>query len=162
MFRYKKKICVIIIYTLFFIPVVLYAQIISSKELLGRQEFFDGKEITYEGEIIGEMMCRKGGCWLNVKDRDLAIGVWVPSEIKFIPKYTGSYKYRGDEIRVKGRFNRSCKEHLGETDIHAEEITLIKEGKVIPQRLIRYKLNLVMIIWGILCLILILMRLKKI
>jgi hypothetical protein len=144
------------------LPFVLYAQNVSSKELLKRQEFFDGKEIIYRGKIIGEMMCREKGCWLNVKDGDFAIGVWVPSEIKFIPKYTTSYKYQGDEIEIRGIFNRFCKQHLGEADIHAQQIRLIREGGEIKHSLSGGKRILAIIIWGCLCLILILMRLKKI
>ena len=154
---------IIIFFIFCFIPYYfLYAQRISSKELISKSESFDGKEIIYQGEIIGERMCREKGCWLNVKDGDFAIGVWIPSEIKFIPKYTGSYKYQGDEIEIRGIFHRNCKEHLGEIDIHAQKVVLIKEGKEIEHTVGIVKKNLVIFIWGILCLVLILMRLKKI
>jgi len=158
----KNKVCVIIIFIFCFLSINIYAQNVSSKELFNKQEFFDGKEIIYRGRIIGEMMCRDKGCWLNVKDEDFAIGIWVPSEISFIPKYTTSYKYQGDEIEVRGIFNRRCKQHLGEADIHAQEITLIREGSEVEHRLSENKRILAIIIWSGLCLILILMQLKRI
>ncbi|MCM8791849.1 MAG: DNA-binding protein [Candidatus Omnitrophica bacterium] len=161
MLRYKKVIYATTIWVFVFIYSVVYAQSISSKELINQAQCYDGKEIVYKGEIIGEMMCRKKGCWVNISDRDFGIGVWIPSKIRFNPKYTGSYKSKGDVVEVKGIFNYSCKEHFGELDIHAQQIKLIKEGYPIIHRLNTHKVTLNIFIWSAVWMTLKLMRLKK-
>jgi hypothetical protein len=139
----------------------VFSQDLTIEEIIKRQDELDQKEISISGEIIGEALCRKGGCWFNINDGNFAIGVWVPEEIRFKPKYIGSYKYRGDKILVDGIFNRRCKQHLGELDIHAKKITLLKEGEVIEERIDKGKIFLSILIWVGVCLILILMRLSR-
>lgn len=156
-----KRILFFLVPILWSMTSLSYAEGISSNELISKAHLYDGKDIVYEGEIIGERMCRGEGCWLNVHDGNLAVGIWVPGEINFLPQYTGGYKSKGDWIQIKGVFNRSCQEHLGEMDIHAKEIRLIKEGQHLHHILSKKKLNLTIFIWGLLCLILISMRLKK-
>jgi len=141
---------------LFFTQHHCCAETISGTELIENADNYDGKEVIYEGEAIGEMMERGDGAWVNVYDGEACIGVWMTKEIATIIKYTGSYKIQGDIVRVEGIFNKACPEHGGDLDIHAISMHKIKPGRVIQEKIIPAKRNLLIILSVILCLILIL------
>ena len=141
---------------LFFAQHYCYAEIVSSTELIENADIYDGKEIVYEGEAIGEIRQREDGAWVNVYDGQTCIGVWMTKEIATIIKYLGSYKIQGDVIQIEGVFNKACPEHGGDLDIHATSLRKIKPGWVKQEKLIPAKRNLLIILSVILCLILIL------
>jgi hypothetical protein len=41
---------------------------------------------------------------------------------------SGDYRHKGDMVEVMGVFNRACREHGGDLDIHAESIRVIALG----------------------------------
>ncbi|MFH1678523.1 MAG: DNA-binding protein [Candidatus Omnitrophota bacterium] len=141
---------------LFFLSSVCYAQTVSSVELIQAGQDYDGKEIIYEGEVIGEVMNRKGGTWVNINDGDNSIGVWMPTELAAVIEYKGGYKFQGDIIRVNGVFNYACRKHGGDLDIHAVSLLKIKPGWQKQEYVIPGKRNLLFILSVILCIILIL------
>ena len=102
---------------------------VSSEELLKNAEEYDTKTVIYKGEVIGDIMIRQEFAWINVRDKTSAIGVFCPKELVSEIEYKGSYGFSGDVISVKGTFQRFCPEHGGDTDIHAEKITIIKRGE---------------------------------
>lgn len=141
-----------------------YAQTVSSAELINNAKRYDGKTIIYTGEVIGEVMERAGGmyAWANVNDGGNAIGIWLDKKLTGIKTgNTGSYKSRGDIIEIEGVFHRSCIEHGGDLDIHAVSLRKVKDGLVIPEKINIVKRNLVIILAGGLCLVLILNLLKR-
>ncbi|MCM8800103.1 MAG: hypothetical protein NC900_05205 [Candidatus Omnitrophica bacterium] len=157
----KKIIFFILIFFAFILKNVNAQNLVSSSTLIEKAEEFDGKAVVYRGEIIGEMMCRKNGCWLNVNDGNLSLGIWIPKELNFSLRYAGGYKIEGDRIEIEGIFHYSCVEHLGEMDIHANKIRLIKEGRLLEEKVDIKKINSAIIIWGFLCIILISSKLKR-
>jgi hypothetical protein len=74
---------------------------------------------------------------------------------------TGDYKHKGDLIQVAGIFNRSCQEHGGDLDIHAQAISKISNGIKVKEKVSTAKVELVLILAVISGLIWILNRLKK-
>ena len=104
------------------------AQTISSTELIQDGKAYDAKEIVYQGEVIGEVMKRKDGVWVNIYDKQNSIGVWMTPESASIIEYAGSYKAKGDILRVRGIFNYNCPLHGGDLDIHASSLQKIKSG----------------------------------
>jgi hypothetical protein len=54
-------------------------------------------------------------------------------------KFIGGYKTRGDVIEVAGVFNRACKEHNGELDIHAYRLSVVREGFCEKERIDRVR-----------------------
>jgi len=88
-----------------------HAQAVSSQELINNAAEYDGKEISYEGEVIGEIMKRKDYVWMNVFDGGLAVGVWANKQL--LPKidYVGGYQVQGEQVLISGVFNRKCPEH---------------------------------------------------
>lgn len=157
----KKIFFFILIFFIFTFKNLEAQNLVSSSTLIEKAKEFNNQNVVYRGEIIGEMMCRKDGCWLNLNDGNFSLGIWVPKELNFSPHYLGGYKTRGDNIEVEGIFHSACVEHLGEMDIHASKINLIKEGRLLKEKLNREKINFAIIIWGFLCMILISLRLRK-
>ncbi|MBM3251799.1 MAG: DNA-binding protein [Candidatus Omnitrophica bacterium] len=111
-----------------------FAQSISSSDLINNAKAYDGKIVSYQGEVIGDVMVRGDFAWINLNDAENAIGIWLPKESVKIINYKGSYKQNGDWLEVTGVFHRSCLEHGGDLDIHAASVKKLSEGsKVIEQ-----------------------------
>jgi aspartyl/asparaginyl-tRNA synthetase len=108
---------------------------VSSKDLRESAQEYDGKTIVFQGEAIGDIMLRGEFAWINVKDESGAVGVFCPKELTDEIEYLGGYKSSGDLISVRGEFHEQCPQHGGDTDIHAEKITIIKSGKEISRSL---------------------------
>ncbi|MDD5730638.1 MAG: DNA-binding protein [Candidatus Omnitrophica bacterium] len=107
----------------------IFAQPVSSVELISNAGEYDGKAVAYEGEVIGDIMLRGEFAWINVNDGKNAIGAWVPKAMLKDLNYGGSYKTRGDWIEVSGIFHRACLQHGGDLDIHCQEIRKISAGR---------------------------------
>lgn len=120
---------------LFLFCTVSYAQSVSSTELINNAKQYDGKTVMYQGEAIGDIMVRGEYAWVNVNDGKNAIGIWVDKKLTGDIRYTGAYKTKGDSVEVAGIFNRSCKEHGGDLDIHAATLRKIKEGFAVDEPL---------------------------
>jgi len=137
-----------------------FAQNVTSVELINNAKFYDGKRIAYKGEVVGDVMLRGNFAWVNLNDGVNAVGIWVKKELVKDIVYTGSYKFRGDILEVEGVFHRSCIEHGGDFDIHAEIFQKVASGSKLVETQDVNKRNLVFILLGALCLILILNQLK--
>jgi len=136
------------------------AQTISSSELINNAKLYDGKLVTYEGEVIGDIMVRGEYAWVNVNDGQNAIGVWIEKSLTRDILYTGSYKSKGDWIEITGIFQRACPAHGGDLDLHAQGIRKIRPGRAVLEKLNLTKRNLVLVLLGVLCLVWILRQLK--
>jgi hypothetical protein len=134
------------------------AQMPTSLELINNAKQYDGKIITYKGEVIGDVMIRKEYAWLHVNDGIIAIGIWAPKTMVHDIRYAGDYHKKGDIVEASGTFHRSCLEHGGDLDIHASEIKIITPGSLVIQPISKKKVYI-----GILSLILALLfyALKK-
>ena len=112
-----------------------FAQATASSELIGRAKHYDGKTVTFEGEIIGDIMVRGSKAWVNINDGSNAIGVLVDSRLLSSRLRTGSYTSKGSWVSVSGFFSRACSEHGGDLDIHAQSLTIIYDGYAVPERI---------------------------
>ncbi|MBI4706772.1 MAG: DNA-binding protein [Candidatus Omnitrophica bacterium] len=137
-----------------------YAQIISSSELINNAKEYDGKVVTFEGEVIGDVMVRGDFAWVNLSDISNAIGIWMPADLARQIAYTGSYKSKGDALEVAGTFHRACPEHGGDLDIHALSLRKTDAGRLIKERVNQSKKVYVFILLGVLGLAWILTLLK--
>lgn len=96
--------------------------------LIENAKALDGKQVTVQGEAVGEGLARGEYCWVNIHDGTNAIGIWMTvAEAKRITCY-GNYKYKGDTVTVTGVFRRACAEHGGESDIHCDKLEIAKPG----------------------------------
>jgi hypothetical protein len=120
--------------SLFFRMAPAEAKIYSLLELIENSQLYNGKTITCEGEVIGDIMVRKEGTWINLDDNGIVMGIFIPKEVfdsEVNIKYTGGYKAEGDILQIYGVFNRTCPEHNEEMDIHAIRVSGIKQGHLL-------------------------------
>jgi lysyl-tRNA synthetase class II len=119
-----------------------YAQATGSLDLLNNAKEYDGKMILYKGEVIGDIMMRGDHAWLHVNDGTVAIGIWASNNLIQNIYYAGDYHKRGDIIEVSGTFHRSCLEHGGDLDIHAQAIKMIIPGATVTPLINKKKVYL--------------------
>lgn len=89
----------------------------------------DGTRIVLEGEVISEAIERKDGCWVNVTDGSIAIGVFFKDKknIEKI-KYWGIHKVKGDIVRIEGTAYLADKSTGGELDVQGDSLTIVSQG----------------------------------
>lgn len=137
-----------------------YADSFSSSDLIRNAYEYDGREVIYQGEVIGEIMRRGEHAWVNISDGQNALGVWIGGDLLEDISFVGRYKTKGDIVEIKGIFNRACPEHGGDLDIHSKEVKKIQAGKLVPEKFAGAKQKLIFYLSGILAVIWILRRLK--
>lgn len=137
-----------------------FAQSISSAELINNAKQYDAKTVTYEGEVIGEIMKRGDFAWINVHDGKNAVGIWLDAALTKEIIYTGSYQAIGDSVEVEGIFHRACPEHGGDLDIHAQSLRKVAPGRLLTKKLNLNKRNYIFGLLALLIFIWILTRLK--
>ena len=139
----------------------LFGQPVSSIELIKNAGDYDGKEVVFSGEVIGEVMFRGNNAWVNISDGNNAIGIWLSGDLARNIVFAGSYKTKGDLIEISGIFNRACPEHGGDLDIHARTLKKISSGRALRENINSGKIRTAIIFLGALCLILILRFLSR-
>ena len=133
---------------------IAYAQPISSTELINNAKQYDGKVIDYRGEVIGDIMIRGQYAWVNINDGQNAIGIWATKVLIKNIIYKGSYGFKGDVVEIMGIFHRSCSEHGGDLDIHAQTICKATSGRQIFESLDFNKIKIAFILLEIALLLL--------
>ena len=112
-----------------FCPAIGYAQeIIPLNELVENGKAFDGKNVTVQGEALGEAMERGEYAWVNISDPTNIMGVWMKKEDAEKIAFFGDYNHKGDIIKVSGAFHRACAEHGGDMDIHGIAVEIAEQG----------------------------------
>ncbi len=123
----------------FFIAYECHA--ISAEELIENASVYDGKEVAFEGEVIGEVMERGDISWLNISDGKAALGVFMDTSILCDIAFAGDYNHNGDIVEVTGVFYKSCPTQGGELAINATEIRKVKNGHKIIRRVDEKKMK---------------------
>jgi hypothetical protein len=128
----------------------------TSSQLIERQNvpgdptkglFYNGKTITFTGEAIGEVMVRGDYAWIHLNDDaymeanveegaklggyNSGMAIWIPSALTAPVDTYGDYKHEGSIVQISGTFNAACKEHGGDTDIHATTLSVIRPGHLV-------------------------------
>jgi len=132
--------------------------VVSSAVLIEDAKTFDKKEITYRGEAVTAIIKRGAFSWVNLNDGANAIGVWAKASELNVIKHLGSYNRKGDIVEVEGIFNRACKMHNGELDIHAHSVKVIKPGYIILERVDTGKLKATVALFLLVILITVIFR----
>ncbi|ADQ08060.1 conserved hypothetical protein [Caldicellulosiruptor hydrothermalis 108] len=148
----KSWIVIVIIFIGFFIKHLqetAFAKPIDSNTLINNAFKYDGKVVEFQGEAIGEIMKRGDFAWVNIHDGNNAIGIFMKYEDAKKIKYLGRYRVKGDIVYVKGIFNRACKEHGGDLDIHAYQIKILKRGYEIEEKVDKTRLAIGIMIFTI-------------
>lgn len=117
-------------------------------DLIEKAMAIDGQTVTVTAEAIGEKMDRKDGTWVNVNDVSNAIGIWMPTKESNRITTFGNYKEKGDLLEITGVFNRACKEHGGESDIHFFSMNVLKTGEIVQNKITITKLMVTILLLG--------------
>jgi lysyl-tRNA synthetase class II len=146
-----------------FFSIKIFSQEISLKELLTYPDKFDKKTVEIKGEVIGEPILIKKGCWINISSQGFNIGVFVKKK-SFLKKihYWGDYKKKGDIVKIKGVFFKNCPLHF-EQDIHLKDLKVIEKGFQKKEKISSFKVKLTVVSF-IICLVIVsiyLIKLKK-
>lgn len=108
--------------------IVPLARAESGEALIENSASFDGKTVTFTGEVIGVMM-RGDYAWVNILDNGIAIGVWCRAEDARKVSIIGDYRHVGDTVEAVGTFYMADPEQGGDLDIHADNITVVATGR---------------------------------
>jgi archaellin len=124
-FKTIISICILV----FSFSITCMAQEYSNfNELIENGKKIDNSKITLKGEAIGERMNRGEYSWVNISDGSTAMGIWIKNEQAQSIKNFGKYAYKGDIVKIDGTFNRACKDHGGDMDIHAISVEIVEVG----------------------------------
>lgn len=128
----------------------------TSSQLVEHPRSYDGAEVVFTGEAIGEAMVRGDGAWIHLNDDGYMLhnveegaplegfnsgqAVWLPAAEARKIEYFGDHRHQGDIVRVEGVFHAACVEHGGDMDIHATSLRVLKRGWVVKDPVQRPKL----------------------
>ncbi|MGB4587849.1 MAG: hypothetical protein WBI17_01280 [Clostridiaceae bacterium] len=126
----------------------VYAAPVKINDLIEKAMTVDGQTVTITAEAIGERMDRTDGTWVNVNDGSNAIGIWMPTDESRRITVFGSYKEKGDTLEITGIFNRTCKEHGGESDLHLLSMKVMKTGEIVQNKISITKLVITTVLLG--------------
>ncbi len=127
------------------VPVAAEGTEVDSGLLLREWEKYDGKEVIFRGEAVGDVLWRGESAWVAVNDDPYSqrafqeagelrggnsgIGVWMPAAEAEKIKRLGRYRSLGDYLEIVGVFHADCGEHGGDFDIHAVEVRVLRPGR---------------------------------
>jgi hypothetical protein len=122
---------------------------------------YDGKRVVVGGEAVGHLMKRGDFIWVNINDGTNALGIWTTFDLAKDIRYLGKHSITGDKLRAEGIFHLKCPSHGGDTDMHADKITLIERGS--PRVLTHdpQKVNIIIFLTAILACLYIIKILKR-
>ncbi|MHB8070763.1 MAG: hypothetical protein ACYDHF_02230 [Candidatus Cryosericum sp.] len=131
--RFLVVLVVVALAVLNFAPAAASAEqppVLSTNDLVENSYKWDGKTVSFKGEVLEDLMERKDGLWMNLSDgNNTAMGVFVPKDVAMpVIDHTESYRTIGDVVLITGVFHRTCIQHEGETDIHATSVTVVTPG----------------------------------
>lgn len=122
-----RKIGLMIIFILSLVDVNADS-IVTSTELIEDTNKYNGQEVTYVGEIVGDIMNKGQFSWIHVNDGNNSMSFYVSNELIKDIKYVGRYNVIGDQLEVSGIFNKACMEHSGDIDIHVNNLKITRIG----------------------------------
>jgi len=126
---------------------------VTSDQLFNCPRAFDQLYVTYVGEVVGELINRRGGVWAQVNDDPYAlihgplvghsahvgfnsgIAVWFPDGTHEIIDVIGRPATRGDVVEITGTFLRADPRDGGGITLRAETVTVIAEGFTVKEPL---------------------------
>lgn len=132
------------------------APAVDSAELVEHPDRWDGQRVSFTGEAVGSAMDRGREAWLHVNDDAYGLetgakaltragynsghAVLVPTALAQKVTRFGSYKERGDIVRVEGVFRSASPEHGGDMIIEADTLEIVRAGQSLERRVPAWKL----------------------
>lgn len=108
-------------------------------DLSQADSYYDGQTVRVTGEVVGDRItagAAEGYCWITVTDPAFDVNntveVYMTTEQASRIDAYGRYGQIGTIISVQGTFNLVCAEHQGESDVHADTVTVSQRGRAMP------------------------------
>lgn len=97
---------------------------VSSTDLHDCPTLYDGRTVVYDGEVVGAVLPRRGGAWVQLNDDaygghlaplpahqsfrggNTGVGVFLTAQLADVVHVVGGPRARGDRLRVTGTFHR--------------------------------------------------------
>ncbi|MFP4148421.1 MAG: hypothetical protein ACLFUG_06095 [Nitriliruptoraceae bacterium] len=113
---------------------------VSSTQVYRCPDGFDGLEVSYVGEVVGEVLRRDGGAWVQLNDDPYALetgplvghreragfntglSVWLEGDLADRIEQPGRAALRGDVVLVRGTVYRADPDDAGGTTLRASEL----------------------------------------
>lgn len=126
---------------------------VSSTEVNQCPRRFDGRLVTYIGEVVGDVLQRDGGAWVQINDdayglvagplpshrnfsgTNSGLAVWLPQHTFETVHTPGRRGIRGDIVRVVGTLHRADPNDGGGLTIRAREIAVLSPSVNVDQPL---------------------------
>lgn len=110
----------------------------SIQELSNADPYLDNQTVQVTGEAIGDsirasLFGRARWVTLSPVGSSATVSVFMSEESAAKIDAFGRYGVRGTILRVRGTFYLVCPEHDGATDLHAEEVTVVKPGESVHE-----------------------------
>ena len=114
-------------------------------DLAGADAYYDGQTVQVTGEAVGEPIRALGS--LGKGEDEVRVTLYEASSGSSVTvcmaaadadkiKLYGAYGKTGASVRVQGTFHLTCKDHEGESDIHADVVTVVKQGVSHPDEFV--------------------------
>lgn len=107
----------------------------SIADLAQASAYYEGLSVLVSGEVVGDRVndeTNGNRCWITLQDdakSPSAIAVVMDTaQTDAIDTY-GRYGQTGTTLQVFGTFHLSCRDHQGMSDIHAESVSALEQGK---------------------------------
>lgn len=123
---------------------------ISSEQVFACPRAFDQLRVTYAGEVVGELLPRRGGAWVQVNDDDYALrvgpisghrelrgfntglAVWLPDGLHEQIEALGRPGRRGDVVLLTGRVLRADPADGGGITLRADRLEVLAPSVEVP------------------------------
>lgn len=134
-------------------PVETDGRRVTSALVVGCPTSFDGRQVTYVGEVVGDLLVRDGGAWVLVNDDDYALevgplpghqelrgtnggmSVWLPDPLSAQLTGLGRPGVWGDIIEVTGTIRRTDPADGGGLTLRAEQLTVRQPARPVDDPL---------------------------
>lgn len=109
----------------------------SIVDLSGADAYYDNQTVQVTGEVIGDSI-RAGVSgrhrWITLSSQgdSATISVYMSNESASKIDTFGEYGTTGTILQVRGTFHLVCADHEGQSDLHAEAVTVIAPGERHP------------------------------
>lgn len=126
--RINRTIGMVVLVMCLSVIVLADAQVADINTLISDSELYDGQTITLSGETLLSGLKQGNMRWININDGSNAIGLFMDLHAYEKINWYGRYGVVGDQVLVTGTFNRACREHGGDMDIHVSTLEVTKTG----------------------------------
>ena len=119
----------------------------SITELSTADASFDNQTVQVVGEAVGDTLKVEGASgyrWITLAESDAesggatnaSISVYMTEQQASLIDTFGAYGSEGTILQVSGTYHLACTEHFGESDLHAETVTVAQAGSTTEEAIV--------------------------